>query len=123
MEKAYRRRCNTAARSKEEVVLKSQVKELERRGRELERILGKKTLENEILRETVKLAREKTHLVAAIARGGKYRLRQITETLQVSRPNLHLQLKGPSGPKTSSRKGDEELSNLRDRQRKADLWL
>lgn len=46
-------------RSEEEVVPKSQVKELERRVRELERILGKKTLENEILREAVKLAREK----------------------------------------------------------------
>lgn len=46
-------------RAEEAVVPKSQVKELERRVRELERILGRKTLENEILREAVKLAREK----------------------------------------------------------------
>jgi len=46
-------------RSEEGVVPKSQVKELERRVRELERILGRKTLENEILREAVKYAREK----------------------------------------------------------------
>lgn len=46
-------------RSEEEVVPKSQVKELERRVQQLERMLGKKTLENEILREAVKLAREK----------------------------------------------------------------
>lgn len=43
----------------EEVVPKSQVKELEKRVRELERMLGKKTMENEVLREAVKLAREK----------------------------------------------------------------
>ena len=43
----------------EEVAPKSQVKELERQVRELERMLGRKTLENEILREAVKLAREK----------------------------------------------------------------
>jgi transposase len=37
----------------------SEVKALERRIRELERVLGKKTLENEILREAVKVAQEK----------------------------------------------------------------
>lgn len=45
--------------TEEELVPKSQVKELEKRIRELERILGKKTVENEILREGVKIAREK----------------------------------------------------------------
>lgn len=45
--------------SEEGVVPKAQVKELERRVRELERILGRKTLENEILREAVKIGREK----------------------------------------------------------------
>ncbi len=43
----------------EELVPKSQIKELETRVRELERVLGKKTLENEVLREAVKIAREK----------------------------------------------------------------
>lgn len=46
-------------RSQEEVVPKSQLKELEKRLRETERVLGKKTLENEILREAVRLAQEK----------------------------------------------------------------
>jgi len=46
-------------RSEAGVVPKSQVKELERRIRELERMLGKKTMENEILREAVKFGREK----------------------------------------------------------------
>jgi transposase len=45
--------------SQEDVVPKSQIRELERRIRELERMLGKKTMENEVLLEAVKLAREK----------------------------------------------------------------
>lgn len=43
----------------EDVVPKSHLKDLEKRVRELERLLGKKTLENEVLREAVKFAREK----------------------------------------------------------------
>lgn len=45
--------------SQDEVVPKSQFKELEKRLRETERVLGRKTLENEILREAVKIAQEK----------------------------------------------------------------
>jgi transposase len=45
--------------SEEEVVPKSKVKVLENRVKELERVLGRKTMENEILREAVKLTREK----------------------------------------------------------------
>lgn len=48
-----------AIRVDEEVVGSSEVKALERRIRELERVLGRKTLENEILREAVKVAHEK----------------------------------------------------------------
>lgn len=43
----------------EELVPKSQLKEMEKRMRELDRMLGKKTLENEILREAIKLGQEK----------------------------------------------------------------
>jgi transposase len=46
-------------RAEDRVVPKSQIKELERRIRELERMLGRKTLENEILKEAVKIGREK----------------------------------------------------------------
>ena len=48
-----------AIQADEEVVARSQVKALGRRIQELERMLGRKTMENEILREAVKLAREK----------------------------------------------------------------
>jgi transposase len=46
-------------RADDEVVASAQVRALEKRIRELERVLGKKTLENEILREALKLAHEK----------------------------------------------------------------
>ena len=43
----------------DEVVAAAEVKELNRRIRELERVLCKKTLENEILKDAVDLARQK----------------------------------------------------------------
>lgn len=46
-------------KAEEDVVPQSEVNELKRQIKQLERILGKKTVENEILREAVKLAREK----------------------------------------------------------------
>jgi len=49
----------SAIRAGEEVVAASEVRQLKARIRELERLLGRKTLENEILKEAVKLAREK----------------------------------------------------------------
>ena len=48
-----------AVRADDEVVARAEVRELQKRIRELERVLGKKTLENEILREALKLAHEK----------------------------------------------------------------
>ena len=48
-----------AIKAGEEVVAASEVKQLQARIRELERVLGKKTLENEILKDAVKIAQEK----------------------------------------------------------------
>jgi transposase len=48
-----------AAGSEEAVVPISEVKELKARVRELERILGKKTMEVEILKDAIEIAREK----------------------------------------------------------------
>lgn len=45
--------------TEEELVPKSQVKELEKRVRELERLLGRKTVEVEILKEGLELAEKK----------------------------------------------------------------
>jgi transposase len=49
----------TAISAGEEVVAASEVRRLKTRIRELERILGRKTLENEILKDAVEIAREK----------------------------------------------------------------
>lgn len=50
---------NEGLEANEQVVPASEVKRLEARIRELERALGRKTMENEILTEAVRLAREK----------------------------------------------------------------
>ncbi len=49
--------------SEEELVPKSVVKELQKRVAELERLVGKKTLEIEILQEAVKVIQEKKHML------------------------------------------------------------
>ena len=49
----------SAIKAGEEVVAASEVRHLKARIRERERILGKKTLENEILKDAVEIAREK----------------------------------------------------------------
>jgi transposase len=49
----------TAIRSGEEVVPLSEVKELRAQVRELQRLLGKTTMENEILKDAIRIAREK----------------------------------------------------------------
>lgn len=48
-----------AVGSEDDVVPLSQAKELERQIKRLERALGRKTLENEVLKEAIKLGREK----------------------------------------------------------------
>ena len=48
-----------AVRVDDAVVSSAEVRALEKRIRDLERVLGRKTLENEILREAVKVAHEK----------------------------------------------------------------
>jgi transposase len=49
----------TGVKAKESVVPQNEVNELKRRIKQLEQVLGQKTLENEILREAVKLGRGK----------------------------------------------------------------
>lgn len=48
-----------AIKADDQVVSSAEVRALEKRIRELERVLGRKTLENEILKEAVKVAHEK----------------------------------------------------------------
>jgi transposase len=46
-------------RTDEELVPVSEVRQLRKHIRELERLLGRKTLENEILKDAIEIAREK----------------------------------------------------------------
>ncbi len=48
-----------AVSADDEVVSAAEVRDLRKQVRELQRVLGKKTMENEILREAVHLAHEK----------------------------------------------------------------
>jgi transposase len=48
-----------AIRADDEVVSAAEVRDLKRQVRELQRVLGKKTMENDILREAVRVAHEK----------------------------------------------------------------
>lgn len=50
---------DAALQADEDVVGASQVRDLDKRVRDLERMLGKKTMEAEILREALELARPK----------------------------------------------------------------
>ena len=55
--------------SEEKVVPKSEVKGLRERIKRLEQVLGRKTEENEILKEAVRLAREKKLISQSLLRG------------------------------------------------------
>lgn len=53
---------HAAVEADEDVVAASRVRELEKRVRDLERMLGRKTMENEILKEAIEVARPKHSL-------------------------------------------------------------
>jgi transposase len=58
--------------------------------RELQRLLGKKTLENEILREALDLVQpRKTTIALALARAGQHAVKTIADALGVARSNLN----------------------------------
>lgn len=55
-----------AVRADDEVVAKAEVVALQKQIRELQRILGKKTLENEILSKAVKIALREGNLISRL---------------------------------------------------------
>ncbi len=61
--------------------------------------MGKKTLENEILREAVKVAHEKTDLALAVITRRGFAVKIVTDTLGVSRSQLHSRLREGSRPR------------------------
>ncbi len=71
--------------NEENLVPESEYKKLEQRIKNLERLLGRKTEENEILKEAVILARKKTDLAKAIGRNRRFPMTRIASALGVSR--------------------------------------
>nr|WP_153006259.1 IS3 family transposase [Sphingomonas sanguinis] len=78
----------TAAAAGEEVVPASEYRALEAQVRELQRLLGKKAMENELLREAVSRARpKKTALALDLVAGGRS-VTAVADALGISRPHL-----------------------------------
>ncbi len=72
------------------------------------RILGKKTVENEILREAVKVAHEKKMDTAlAVIAGRGYAVKRVAEVLGVSRSQLTERLKGSAKPRSTYFKAED----------------
>jgi transposase len=104
-----------AIKADDEVVAASHLRELEGRIRDLERLLGRKTMEVEILREAVTAARGKARLAVAAATVvdplcGSTPVKVVAETLGVARSSLVEQVRGPAKPcGRYKRQGDEEV--------------
>ena len=95
-----------AVQADEDVVGTSRVRELERRVCELERLLGRKTMEVEILKEA------KTELAAAIMERsqGRFAMKAVADTLAVARSNLIERMSRRAKSRRPYRKaGDDEL--------------
>ncbi|MGA8625585.1 MAG: IS3 family transposase [Pseudolabrys sp.] len=105
-----------AVQADEDVVGTSRVRELERRVRELERLLGRKTMEVEILKEALDVARgKKTELAAAIMERseGRFAMKAVADTLAVARSNLIERVNRRAKSRRPYRKaGDDELLAL-----------
>ena len=105
-----------AVQADEDVVGTSRVRELERRVRELERLLGRKTMEVEILKEAARRrAGKKTELAAAIMERseGRFAMKAVADTLAVARSNLiELVSRRAKSRRPYRKAGDKELLAL-----------
>jgi hypothetical protein len=101
-----------AVRVEDDVVGASEVRRIEERVCELERMLGSKTLEVEIKMEALDLARaKKSDLAVELCAQGRFPMKAVAETLGVARSNIAERVKWVRprrGPQT--REGNLELS-------------
>jgi putative transposase len=105
----------TAAGSGEEVVPASDYRALQNQVRELHRLLGKKTLEAEILKEAPGTRRglKKTAAAAAVAAEGRFPMKTVAEVIGVTRSNLAKRLQQVAQKRTGRPPlPDEELLAL-----------
>ena len=80
----------TAVKADEDVVGSSRVRELEARVRDLGRLLGRRTLEVEVLKEA--LAARGTELAVAVAATRRFTVKIVADALGVARSNLIAQM-------------------------------
>ncbi|MCY1037017.1 IS3 family transposase [Corallococcus sp. BB11-1] len=93
----------------EAVVPESEVQALKAQVRELQRLLGKKTQEAEILRDAVELAREKKTIVArGLVQAGRHSVSAVARALAVARSTLHRPL-SPRQPRRPDAQADAEV--------------
>ncbi|MGC0055728.1 IS3 family transposase (plasmid) [Brucella pituitosa] len=86
-----------ATSADEEVVPASQYRALENQIRELQRLLGKKTMEVEILKDALDVSSDKkTDIAVAVMAEGWHSMSVVCETLQVSRSNITERVAGRS---------------------------
>ena len=105
-----------AVQADEDVVGTSRVRELERRVRELERLLGRKTMEAEISQGSARRrAGKKTELATVIMERseGRFAMKAVADTLAVARSNLIERVSRRAKSRRPYRKaGDDELLAL-----------
>ena len=95
--------------------------------RELERLLGRKTMEVEILKEALDLARaKKPTLLSRSPASGRFPVKTVAETLEVARSNLIETAEGSSpctGTADTARRCGTGGRHPSPRRPAADLWL
>ncbi|TJZ85602.1 IS3 family transposase [Paracoccus hibiscisoli] len=99
---------SVAVAENDDVTSNKVVRQMEDRIRELERQLGRKTLEAEILREALDKSRfKKTDLARAVAVEGRFPMKAVAETLGVARSNLIDRLHGRTKPRRCYHKAQD----------------
>ncbi|QBX35138.1 IS3 family transposase [Paracoccus liaowanqingii] len=99
---------SVAVTEDDDVTSNKVVRQMEDRIRELERQLGRKTLEAEILREALdKSPLKKTDLARAVAVEGRFPVKAVAETLGVARSNLIDRLHGRTKPRRRYHKAQD----------------
>src|SRR3954467_14246945 len=97
-----------AVGSDEPVVGSSEVRRLEERVRELERMLGRKTMEVEYLPGgSGEVGVKKTELAALVAAEGRFPMKAVADALEVARSHLHEKVRRLAKPRGSYRKPDD----------------
>ena len=86
--KQYQEGSLTAVAAGEQVVPASELASAMKQIKELQRLLGKKTMENELLKEAVEYGRQKVDSARALVAGG-WRIGLVSRCLRISRAQLH----------------------------------